>query len=171
MTPFKSKTQARLITILFSSLSALWLSACQTPSPDLSSQANAASSVVFIDISRFDNQLKTSLSSSQPEVNVAFYDKVSPNKTPERLEKWLNAIEKTGGKIEIEPPPGEYVAKDPFTLIGLVGSLWNGIKSAMQISQNSIYETTKDHDALISLERNATGEVVISKITFKRKVN
>lgn len=145
------------------------VSACQSPMTVQPSSSNTSDKLTFIDVARFDNQLKGSLTATYPEVTVYFYEKVSPNSTPDRLEKWLNAVERSGGRIDVEPPPGEYVAKDPFAVIGLLGSLWNAIKGNLPLNQEKMYEASEGHDAVISLERNPSGAVVISKITFRRK--
>jgi hypothetical protein len=100
--------------------------------------------------------------------NMAMYDKVSPNNTPERLQKWLNAVERNGGKVEIEPPPNELVPRNPLALIGLVGGLWNAIKATAEIHDKQVTQAARGRDAVISLERNAQGQVVVGKIIFKK---
>jgi hypothetical protein len=144
---------------------------CQTTPETLKSSQTQAfnSSLVFIDIGSFDNELHSSLQSSLPDVNVHFYEKVSPNNTPERLQRWLNAVERNGGKVDVEPPPGELTTRNPLSLISLLGGLWNIIKLGNESQKNSLLQATRGHDAVISLERNASNEVVISKITFKRR--
>lgn len=128
---------------------------------------NTPDQLVFIDITQFDSDMETALSSSQQEVNVSFYEKVSPNSTPERLQKWLSAVEKNGGKVRIQPLPGELVARDPFSLIGMLGSLWNVIKMGGDFSKSKMFDSARGRDAVISLERNSKNEIVISNIAFK----
>lgn len=123
----------------------------------------------FIDIARFDNEMQRSMSSALPNVTITFYESISPNSTPERLQKWLNAVDKKGGRIVIDPPPGDLTPRDPFFLIGLLGSLWDVIKVGTAVSETQMFESVRGRDALISLERRKNGEVVISKITFTRK--
>lgn len=134
-----------------------------------STERSLSDQLVFIDIGRFDNDLRSDLQSPKPVVRILFYEKVSPNNTPERLEKWLNAVERTGGKVEIEPPPGELVPRSPFALISLLGGLWNAIKMATELRNDSIFQAARDHDAVISLDRNTQGQVIISKVTFRRR--
>jgi len=160
------------VLILLSSLAA-----CQTDttSPLNTSAANHSDSakreVMFIDIKKFDQELYRALHTSEPEIKVVMYEKVSPNSTPDRLQKWLNAVEKNGGKVEIEPPPNELVPKNPLALIGLVGGLWDAIKAVGDFRDAEMTRAVKGRDAIISLERNARGEVVVGKLTFKKKVN
>ena len=153
------------------------LAACQT-APTLPASASVAPhadsvkpEVMFVDIRKFDQDLYRALHTTEPEVKVVMYDKVSPNNTPDRLQKWLNAVEKNGGKVEIEPPPNELVPKNPLLLIGLVGSLWDAVKAVTDFRDAEMTRAVKGRDAVISLERNARGEVVVGKLTFKKKAN
>jgi hypothetical protein len=122
----------------------------------------------FVDIARFDRDLQEALLGAPTPVTVAMLDKVSPNNTPERLQKWLNAVERNSGKIEIVPPPNELVTRNPMALISLVGGLWNAIKSTTAIHDSLVTNAVKGRDAVISLERNTQGQVVVSKIIFKK---
>ena len=57
--------------------------------------------VSFIDISKFDRELASSVDSPLESVDVVFYDRVGPNNMPERLQKWLAAVEKNGGVVRV----------------------------------------------------------------------
>lgn len=124
------------------------------------------SEVKFIDLSKFDYELYQALNTTEPEIKVVMFEKVSPNNTPDRLQKWLNAVEKNGGKVEIEPPPNELVPRNPFALIGLIGGLWDAVKAVADFQNSQLTHAVKGRNAIISLERNQRGEVVISKLTF-----
>ncbi len=129
------------------------------------SKANK-SEVKFIDLTKFDHELYQALNTTEPEIKVVMFEKVSPNNTPDRLQKWLNAVEKNGGKVEIEPPPNELVPRNPFALIGLVGGLWDAVKAVADFRDSQLTHAVKGRNAIISLERNQRGEVVVSKLTF-----
>jgi hypothetical protein len=146
------------------------LSACETSNPSASATAKAPvqDKLNFVDISRFDRDLHDALVHQSEPVTVSMYDKVSPNNTPERLQKWLNAVERNGGKVEIEPPPNELVPRNPLALIGLVGGLWNAIKATAEIHDKQVTQAVRGRDAVISLERNAQGQVVVGRIIFKK---
>lgn len=122
----------------------------------------------FVDITRFDRDLHNALVYQSEPVTVAMYDKVSPNNTPDRLQKWLNAVERNGGKVEIEPPPNELVPRNPLALISLVGGLWNAVKATTEMHDKQVTQAVKGRDAVISLERNAQGQIVVGKIIFKK---
>lgn len=162
---------SRWISLVLLTLT-LALSACQTD-PTIVPQANGADSVVsevkFFDVKKFDHEMYSAMNGKAPDVTVLMYDKVSPNNTPERLQKWLNSVEKNGGKVEIEPPPNELVARNPFALIGLVGGLWDAVKAATDFRDSQLTNSVKGRDAVIKLERNARGEIVVGSIVFKKQ--
>ena len=95
-----------------------------------------------------------SLQDKNKSVEVAFYDKVSPNNVPDRLQKWISIVEADGGKVLVEPPPNEFVARNPLAALSLVGTLITSIKGFANFNSERIYETAKGRDAVISLERN-----------------
>ena len=159
----------RTLVVVFS----LALASCASNVP-LSSAVETTPTGVklsFLDISKFDRDLSGSLQDKNASVEVTFYDKVSPNNVPDRLQKWISVVEADGGKVLVEPPPNELVSRSPFAVLSLVGSLITSIKGFAKFNSERIYETAKGRDAVISLERNSSGEVVIKAIKFvKRKI-
>ena len=124
--------------------------------------------LLFVDISKFDDQLAGRLSSTSAVVAVGFYESVSPNSFPPRLEKWLKAVEKNGGQIVITPPNTDLTPKSPALLIGLIGSLWASIKAIREIKEERLLQATAGRDAELVLERNAAGTVVVSRVNFRK---
>ena len=132
--------------------------------------ANVTSQVInFVDIAQFDRDLSASLQVKSFPVDVTFYDKVSPNKMPERLQKWLSVVESDGGKVLVEPPPNEFTPKGPFAMLSLLGTLVSTIKNFAQFNSDKIYEAAKGRNAVIALERNSNGEVVVTKVKFVKR--
>ena len=123
----------------------------------------------FLDISKFDRDLSGSLQDKNALVEVAFYDKVSPNNVPDRLQKWISVVEADGGKVLVEPPPNELIARSPMAALSLVGTLITSIKGFAKFNSERIYESAKGRDAVITLERNNKGEVVINAIKFIKR--
>lgn len=123
----------------------------------------------FVDIGKFDNDLAASLNDKNETVSVSFYEKVSPNQMPERLQKWISSVDQSGGRVRVDPPQGEVAPKDPFTIIGLIASMVGGAKNFAEFRTNKTYEVAKDRNAVISLERNPKGEVVVAKIQFIKR--
>ena len=128
--------------------------------------SSAAAGVSFIDIPKFDRDLYAALTGKSDPVSVTFYDQVSPNKMPERLQKWISTVEKSGGTIDIEPPPNEPVPKSPLLLIGLIGSLWSAIKAFNEIKEESVFRAASKRNVVIVLDRDANRQVVVTRLTF-----
>ena len=120
----------------------------------------------FIDLSKFDTDLERALKDNKETVNVMFYEKTSPNNMPNRLQKWVTAVEKSGGKIDVEPPPDEPRPRSPAMLIGLLGGLWSSIKAWGEIRESAMLDAAKARNVLIHLERNTAGEIIVGKVTF-----
>jgi len=85
---------------------------------------------------------------------------------PNRLQKWISSVEKSGGKIDIEPPPDEPRPRSPGLLIGLLGGLWSSIKAWGEIREKAMLKVAEGRNVVIYLERNPGGEIIVSKVTF-----
>lgn len=129
----------------------------------------AGAKISFVDISKFDRDLSASLQARASSVEIAFYDKVSPNNVPDRLQKWISVVEADGGKVLVEPPANELVTRSPLAAISLIGTLITSIKTFTQFNSEKIYESAKGRDAVITLERNAKGEVLVNAIKFVKR--
>ena len=66
----------------------------------------------------------------------------------------------------VEPPPNELVARSPFAALSLIGTLITSIKGFAKFNSERIYEAAKGRDAIISLDWNSNGDVVIKAIKF-----
>ena len=149
----------------------LTLASCASKVP-LSSEVETTptgTKLSFLDISKFDRDLSGSLQNKNTSVEVAFYDKVSPNNLPDRLQKWISVVEADGGKVLVEPPPNELVTRNPLAALSLIGTLVTSIKTFAKFNSERIYEAAKGRDAVIALERNSQGEVVITAIKFVKR--
>lgn len=152
----------------FSVVLSVLLASCATNAPSSAAvQATVAEAKLsFLDISKFDQDLSSSLYAKTPSVEVAFYDKVSPNNVPERLQKWLSVVEADGGKVQVEPPPNELATRNLFAAVSLIGSLMSSIKVFAELNTEMMYQSAKGRNAIISLERNSQGEVLIRSVKF-----
>jgi len=152
--PFKPLMAALTLAglIVFSSPQSL---AQPTPEP-----------IRFIDLSKFDSDLERALKGSNESITVMFYEKTSPNNMPNRLQKWVTAVEKSGGKIDVEPPPDEPRPRSPAMLIGLLGGLWSSIKAWGEIRERAMLDAVQTRNVLIHLERNAAGEIIVGRVAF-----
>jgi hypothetical protein len=128
--------------------------------------ANPESKLSFVDISKFDRELSASLSSEIKEIDVLFYEKVSPNKIPERLQKWISAVENSGGKVRIDTPPNEPKPRSIMTVLGLLGTAYSAIKDLSPLQSEVLFIPAKGRNAVISLGRGPTGELLVDKVQF-----
>lgn len=159
----------RTLGVLFS----LVLASCASTVPISSTvePTTTGAKISFLDIPKFDRDLSGSLNEKNKTVEVAFYDKVSPNNVPDRLQKWISVVEADGGKVLVEPPPNELVSRSPMAAISLVGTLISSIKGLAKFNSDRVYEAAKGRDTVISLERNSKGEIVINSIKFVRRAS
>lgn len=134
-------------------------SASATPQPRLN----------FVDIDAFDRDLAASLRADLGTVDIQFFEKVSPNALPPRLQKWLQTAEGTGGRVQVDPPEGELVARNPLALLSLFGTLFTSAKAAVQMQQEAQLNAAREHDVRIVLERASDGRVLVNKVTFKKR--
>ena len=160
----KSKYNLTLIFVNIVLLS--FISGCVS-SQSNSENISAKSSLTFIDLKKFDDELNESLGEIKEPVSVNFYTPLSPNDIPQRLQKWLTMVEKNGGKINIVSPEGEPTPKDPTIILGLFSSLWSAINSVgAEILNIKQERNTINRDANIALARNAQGVLYIQNIQF-----
>jgi hypothetical protein len=133
----------------------------------LSAEAQGEISPIrFIDITKFDSDLEKALSTHKDAVLITFYEKTSPNNMPNRLQKWISTVEKSGGKIDVEPPPDEPRPRSPGLLIGLLGGLWSSIKAWGEIREKAMLQAAQGRNVVIYLERNSNGEIIVSQVKF-----
>lgn len=122
----------------------------------------------FIDIGNFDRELAESLNSDINLIEVGFYEKVSPNKIPERLQKWISVVEQSGGQVKVETPPNEPTPKSALTILSLLGSAYSAIKDQSTSRAERLFTSVKGRNAVISLERGLSGELLVDKIQFSK---
>jgi hypothetical protein len=149
----------------------LGLSACATNAPLTKAENSYANTtkLSFLDISKFDRDLSAALKNQPAPIEVAFYDNVSPNSVPERLQKWMAVVEANGGKILVDPPPSETSTRSVFAALSLIGTLISSIKKIEHYRSEQIYDAVKGRNAVISLERNDKGEVFVKQINFVKR--
>lgn len=150
-------------------LAFLLLTAGCTPSMPLntSTQQNPAEQrLSFVDIGKFDRDLANSLTSDLPEVEVHFYNNVSPNKIPDRVQWWISAVENTGGKVKVENPANEPASRSILPLFSLLGTAYSTFKDKLFTQPNQYLNAAKGRNAVIELQRGPSGDLLVNKIKF-----
>ena len=133
------------------------------------SDPQSATSLKFIDLSSFDRDLNASLGSRAEIVTIDFYEAMSPNKIPERLQRWISAVEKSGGKIDVQPPTGESRTRNLALVVGLLSSAWTGLKTLGELKAENMLKVAGSRDVVVNLKRSATGELAVEQIRFVRR--
>lgn len=109
----------------------------------------------YVNSDAFDRKLSSSLAERPASFEVLFPLPVSMKKLPERLDKWLSAIEKTGGKVDAVPVPE---ARGLFTdLLELAIKLYD------LATGRDLYEPARHYNATMHYKRS-TATVV--KVVF-----
>lgn len=123
----------------------------------------------FVDMGGFDQTLSSSLNTASPKVEVGFYDKVTPSALPERLQKWMAAVESRGGKVKIIPPPSNVTAKNPFLLISAISSIWSVTGMVKDASAESRFAVAGNYDAELVLKQDDKGDTLVEKLVFVQR--
>lgn len=145
----------------------LWgLSACQTL-PELAAQPPKPR-IDFLDLQLFDTEMGRSMAAPLGTVEVAFLERTSPNRIPQRLQLWMAAVEDGGGQVKVTPPPVPFGTRSPVMLIGAIASLWSASKAVSEMAQKAQYERAKRYNAEVILKLEQ-GETVIDRIVFSQK--
>lgn len=120
--------------------------------------ANSATqgpSLPYVNSEAFDRKLSSSLADRPASYELLFPLPVSMKKLPERLDKWLSAIEKSGGKVEAVPVP---------ELRGLFADLLElAVRLYDLATGRDLYEPAQYYNATVHYKRS-TGTVV--KVVF-----
>jgi hypothetical protein len=146
------------------------LAACETnPSQPQAEQSPPKPALQYVDLPGFDRDITQSLSHPLPQVQVAFYDRITPSALPERLQKWMASIESGGGNVKIVPPPSNVSARSPFMLISAVSSIWSANKMIKEASIAAQYKAAHAYDAEVILKLDDKGDTVVEKIVFNQR--
>jgi len=157
----------RTLVALFTSL--LALGGCETsPNPPREPVLPKAE-LQFVDLPGFDTSLTTSLAARLPQVGVGFYDRVTPNAIPERLQVWLAAVESGGGTIKVTPPKGAVNTRSPLLLLSALSSLWTATKMASELRARQQFQAAQSYDAELVLKVDDKGGTVVDKVIFSQR--
>jgi len=120
--------------------------------------ANSAASgpsLPYVNADAFDRKLSSSLAERPASFEVLFPLPVSMKMLPERLDKWLSAVEKSGGSVEAVPVPEQ---RGLFTdLLELAIKLYD------LVTARDLYAPAQYYNATVHYKRS-TGTVV--KVVF-----
>ncbi len=116
--------------------------------------------VEFFDAGAFDRKLSSTLKQEPSEMTIDFIADVSINDIPERMDKWLSAVEKGGGVIDVQVDPAHLTRGIFSEVISLVIGAYDFIKKKMT------YEPAQNYNAIVYY---AQGTGKITKVIFSHK--
>jgi hypothetical protein len=100
---------------------------------------------------------------------VAFYDRISPNALPERLQRWMAAVEKGGGTVKVVPPKPSVGTRSPMLLISAITSLWSASNMAKEMSANAQFKAAQAYDVDVLLKLDDRGDSVVDRVVFVKR--
>lgn len=140
-------------------LSVLLFTACASTEQRTEAVPKADSQIEFIDLDSFDMSMSRDLQREANLVVVRFPNQpITINQLPDRLQNWLNAVQKHGQGLTVESKEG-YVQKDILSLVSVLMSGYNIVKNNMHAN------LIRKYKAVIMLG-NADG--VIEEVDFIR---
>lgn len=114
----------------------------------------------FFDSGSFDKKLSKALRDDLEVVSVEFPAPTSVNTIPERLDKWLAAVEKDEGKVELKPDPDHADRGILSEVLSLTVKVFKFGKKKRTYSPAEDYDTTVYY---------LPGSGTITRVDFKRK--
>ena len=145
------------------------LAGCQTNPLQPATPTPPKASLQFLDLQGFDQDMTQSLSASLPQVEVAFFDRVTPSAMPERLQQWVSSAQQGGGQVTVTPPKSSVTAKNPFLLISAISTLWSASNMAREMATKSQFQAARGYNAEIILKQDDRGDTVVDKVIFAKK--
>lgn len=137
----------------------LMISACASNDQRADALPSGDAQIEFIDLDSFDTSMTRDLQREIDLVVVRFPNQpITINELPDRLQKWLSAVQMHGHGLTIESNEG-YAQKDIVSLLGVMLSGYKLVKNNMPAIVGRKYK------AVITLN-NADG--VIEKVDFIR---
>ena len=121
--------------------------------------------IAFRATDSFDQSLAASLRAELPTVEVTFAQPVPANSPPDRFDKWMAAVERTGGRVQVVKTsgdgalPGLLLSLIPMIIPRLV-ELWD------QISKQRMYASASGYDLRLYLNDD---KETLQKAVFVRR--
>ncbi len=138
--------------LFFYSLIALFLWSCATQKT-----FSELGHIVFTDTDVFDNNLSESMSVNSDTITVTMLAPVSINQMPNRLNKWLSAVNSRGGQVEFYP---KIESKSPIWLLGFLPMAYRFLRNEL------LYGSASDYNAKIFYKPESG---TVEKVVFVKK--
>lgn len=142
--------------------------------PDNGKAENSAEPAIyvpFIDFKGFDTALAEKIQLAGPRpIEVSLYVPATPNSLPDRLEKWLAAVNEGGGQVRVVRASPELGVRSLGAGVGVVMELVTIVKKFSAAAKDrAIARSVREYDAELVLESSESGETVIRRVIFKKR--
>jgi len=125
----------------------------------------------YYDSTTFDSRLSRTMACQMSTVKLRLPSPESTGKIPARLDRWLAAVDESGGQVTVEKDPGrksKYTSKsmDGGFIVGAIVDLVEVAKIAYQgMKDKKLYGPAEEYNAIIYYEdgTGAITEVIFSK--------
>lgn len=150
--------------LLLSALICLSASAAaQEASPSVVAPAAAIPpQVTFFDSKLFDARLSKELETGRGKVEVEVSGRVPLSNIPDRMDRWMTEVAENGS-LEMRQAEPEVRTRAIFGLLPMIFSAFQ------RVSEDRLYAPAKGYNATLIYRKDASGDVLISKIIFSRK--
>jgi hypothetical protein len=125
--------------------------------------------VSYLDTNAFDRSLTSSLSANLDTVEIPVDDRISPIAIPERLNKWLAAVDAKGGNVEVKQIDSSQGKTRGFPIV-LIGLAIEVIRLLREDPPEKLYQPAAGYDADIFVRQEPGGERIIERVVMRRKV-
>lgn len=145
-------------------VSVVLLAACASDAPP----PPPKDKVAYLDTTSFDRNLSRSLNADLETIEIPVEDRMSPIAIPERLNKWLSAVDASGGSVQVKQVQDEQGKTRAFP-IAIIGLAIEVIRLLRGDPEEKLYKPAGNYDADIIVRQNQNGERVIERIVLKRR--
>jgi hypothetical protein len=125
--------------------------------------------VGYIDTNSFDRSLSSSLSADLETIEIPVNDRMSPVAIPDRLNKWLSAVDANGGNIQVKQIPDELGGKQRGFPIAVIGLAIEVVRMLRGTPEERLYKPAANYDADIMVRQGPGGERVIERVLLRRR--
>jgi hypothetical protein len=125
--------------------------------------------VGYLDTTSFDRSLSSSLNADLETIEIPVTDRMSPVAIPERLNKWLSAVDANGGNIQVKQLPDESGGKQRGFPIAVIGLAIEVVRLLRGTPEERMYKPAANYDADIMVRQGPNGERIIDRVLLKRR--
>lgn len=134
----------------------------------LADNAAKPPTIPFNDIQSFDSKLNGTLAKRPEKLVVTLEDRVTLKEMPTRINKWLTAVDNTGGKVVVLPLDSGEKQEIKTRALPLL-SLFSVFGALREFVGNMTYSPAKDYNAVIYYKRDDTGDRLVDHVEMVRR--